>query len=543
MSDSQKKYILAIDHGTGGPKTAIVSTRGEVVDWAFQEVPLHVEKGGGVEQDPTDWWNAIIKTAKQVIDNGKVSVNDIVGVCNSSQWSGTVAVDKDGNHLMNSLIWMDTRGAPYMKKLHKSLFQVSGYSALKMLKFVRITGGGPSLSGKDPLAHILWIKDQKPEIYEKTYMFLEPHDFVNLKFTGQFAASYASIQMHFLADIRDINNIKYYNKLMKIAKVDRDKFPTDLRWSSEVLGPIKDKVADELGLEKGIKMLMGAPDLQTATIGSGAIRDYEGHIYIGTSDWLSCHIPFKKTDIFHNMGSFPSAIKGRYFVANEQEIAGGALSYLRDKILYHKDELLREEQVPDVYKIFDRIVEKVPAGSNNLIFTPWLIGERSPVDDHAVRGGFFNLSLEMSREHLIRAIFEGVAYNVRWLHMYVEKFIQKGKMKDNPGMKKKDAVMPELNIIGGGATSNVWCQIFADVLNRTIKQVKDPIQANARGAAFIASVGLGYLTWDQIPELIQYSNIFKPNPENRAIYDKLFNEFVNIYKIMRKTHKRLHLNE
>ena len=539
MSDSQKKYILAIDHGTGGPKTAIVSTNGEVVDWAFQEVPLHVEKGGGVEQDPNDWWNAILKTAKQVIDNGKVSANDIVGVCNSSQWSGTVALDKDGNHLMNSIIWMDTRGAPYMKKFHKSLIQVSGYSVRKMLKLVKVTGGGASLSGKDPLAHILWIKDCRPEIYDKTFMFLEPHDYVNLKFTGKFAASYASIHMHFLTDIRDINNIKYYNKLMKMAKVDPNKFPTDLRWSTDVLGPIKDEVAHELGLKKGIKMIMGAPDLHTATIGSGAVRDYEGHIYIGTSDWLLCHVPYKKTDIFHNMASFPSAIKGRYFVANEQEIAGGALSFLRDKILYHKDELLREEQVPDVYKIFDRIVENVPAGSNNLIFTPWLIGERAPVDDHAVRGGFYNLSLEMTREHLIRAIFEGVAYNVKWLLQYVEKFIQKWKMKENPGMTKKDVVMPELNIIGGGATSNIWCQIFADVLNRTIKQVKDPIQANARGAAFIASVGLGYLTWDQIPELIEYSNIFKPNPENRVIYDKLFGEFTNIYKIMKKTYKRL----
>ena len=539
MSDSQKKYILAIDHGTGGPKTAIVSTHGEVVDWAFQEVPLYVEKGGGVEQDPNDWWNAILKTAKQVIDNGKVSVNDIVGVCNSSQWSGTVALDKNGDHLMNSIIWMDTRGAPYMKKFHKSVIQVSGYSVRKMLKLVKVTGGGASLSGKDPLAHILWMKDKRQEIYDKTYMFLEPHDYVNLKFTGKFAASYASIQMHFFTDIRDINDIKYYNKIMKMVKVDPNKFPTDLRWSTDVLGPIKDEIADELGLEKGVKMIMGAPDLHTATIGSGAIRDYEGHIYIGTSDWLTCHVPYKKTDIFHNMASFPSAIKGRYFVANEQEIAGGALSFLRDKILYHKDELLREEQVPDVYKIFDRIVENVPAGSNNLIFTPWLIGERAPVDDHAVRGGFYNLSLEMSREHLIRAIFEGVAYNVKWLLQYVEKFIQKWKMKDNPGMTKKDVVMPELNIIGGGATSNVWCQIFADVLNRKIKQVKDPIQANARGAAFIASVGLGYLTWDQIPDLIQYSNVFKPNQENRAVYNKLFNEFVNIYKIMKKTHRRL----
>ena len=539
MSDSEKKYILAIDHGTGGPKTAIVSTHGEVVDWAFQEVPLLAEKGGGVEQDPNDWWNAILKTAKQVIDSGKVSPDDIVGVCNSSQWSGTVALDKDGNHLMNAIIWMDTRGAPYVKKLHKSLIQISGYSMRKALKYVKITGAAPTLSGKDPLGHILWMKDKKPEIYNTTYMFLEPQDYINLKFTGIFAASYASIQMHFMTDIRDINNIKYNTQIMKWVKVDPEKFPKDLRWSTDILGPIKDDIADQLGLKRGTKMVMGAPDLQTATIGSGAIRDYEGHVYIGTSDWLLCHVPHKKTDIFHGIASFPSAIKGRYFAVNEQEIAGGALQFLRDKILYHKDELLKEEQLPDVYKILDRIVETVPAGSNNLIFTPWLIGERAPVDDHTVRGGFYNLSLEMSRAHLIRAIFEGVAYNVRWLLMYVEKFIKKWKLSETPGMTKKDLIMPKLNIIGGGGSSNVWCQIFADVLNRTIKQVKDPIQANARGAAFIAAVGLGYLKWDQIPDLIQYSNTFTPNPENRVVYDKLFNEFTNIYKIMKKTHKRL----
>ncbi len=539
MSIKEKKFILAIDHGTSGPKVAIVSTHGDVLEWAFEEVPLHLFKGGGAEQDPDDWWNAIKKMSKKVIDSGCVPVEDIVGVCNSSQWSGTVAVGKDGNHLMNSVIWMDTRGAPYMEQIHKSLLKVSGYSLRKILKWVKITGGGPSLSGKDPLGHILWIKDQHPDIYEKTHMFLEPQDFVNLKLTGKIAASFASIQMHYLTDIRDINDVKYYNKLMKMTKVDPDKFPTDLRWSTDVLGPIKSEIADELGLNKGTKVVMGAPDLHAATIGSGAVRDYEGHIYIGTSDWLLCHLPYKKMDIFHSMASFPSAIKGRYLLANEQEIAGGALSYIKDKFLYHKDELLREEAVPDVYKIFDKIVEGVPAGSNNLIFTPWLIGERSPVDDHSIRGGLYNLSLEMTREHMIRAIFEGVAYNVRWLLYYVEKFIEKWVRKEKPHMIQDNKIMPELNIIGGGGSSNIWCQIFADVLNRKIKQVKDPIQANARGAAFMASVGLGYMEWDHVYKHVKISNEFKPNPENRQIYDKLYKEYLNIYKTMRKIYRRL----
>ncbi|MHA1257898.1 MAG: FGGY-family carbohydrate kinase [Promethearchaeota archaeon] len=220
-------------------------------------------------------------------------------------------------------------------------------------------------------------------------------------------------------------------------------------------------------------------------------------------------------------------------------MAGGCLTFLRDKILYHKDELLVEEAVPDVYKIFDNIVEKAPAGSNNLIFTPWLYGERQPVENSTIRGGFYNISLNTNREHLIRAVFEGVAYNIRWLFMYAEKFISKWVKKEKPEMIKGGFIMPELNIIGGGANSNIWCQIIADVLNRKIKQVKDPIQANARGAAFIASVGLGYIDWNDIPKYTQISNVFKPNPNNRDTYDNLFKEYLNIYKIMRKTYKRL----
>jgi xylulokinase len=537
MTITEKKYILAIDHGTQGPKTAIVSTMGEILEWAYEETPIHAFSGGIVEQNPDDWWNAIKSTAKKVIGSGRIRVEDIVGVCNTSQWSGTVAVDKDGNHLMNSIIWMDTRGAKYIEKLNRGLIKVSGYNLRKILSLLKRTAGGPASHGKDSIAHILVIKDEFPDIYEQTFKFLEPQDYVNLKLTGKFAASTASIHIHWLTDTRDLHNIHYSKKLLRMFKVDRKKFP-ELKNCTDILGPLKEEVADELGLEKSTQVIMGAPDIHSATIGSGAVNDYEAHIYIGTSDWIFTHIPYKKTDIFHNLGSLPSAIPGRFIVGNEQNIAGGSLAFLRDKILYHKDELLKDEAVPDVYKIFDNIVENVPAGSNNLIYTPWLIGERSPVDDATIRGGLYNLSFEMSREHIIRAIFEGVAYNIKWLLSVIEDFIRKWVVKER-GIPKNGIVIPELNMIGGGAQSDIWCQIIADVLDRKIKQVVEPIQANARGAAYIASVGLGYLDWNEIQSHCKISKEFIPNPENRNIYDKLFGEYVNIYKTMKKAYKRL----
>ena len=128
-------------------------------------------------------------------------------------------------------------------------------------------------------------------------------------------------------------NKQYSKKLIKGLKIDSEKLP-EIKSSIDILGPLKNTVADELGLNKDVKVVMGAPDLHSATIGSGAVNDYETHIYIGTSDWITCHVPYKKTDISHNMASAPSVIPGRYFIINEQEIAGGALSFLRDKILY-----------------------------------------------------------------------------------------------------------------------------------------------------------------------------------------------------------------
>ncbi|MGQ4873571.1 MAG: xylulokinase [Promethearchaeia archaeon] len=518
------KYILALDLGTSGSKAAIVSTEGDVLDFEFEEVPLYLPSPGAAEQSPEDWWKAIKNTINRLIDKNLVNIDDIIGFCNTSQWSGTVAVDKDGSPLMNAIIWMDTRGAPYIKKLNKGILKISGYNVRKMYKFLKITGGGPTLSGKDSIAHILWLKNERPDIYENTYKFLEVQDYINYLMTGEFAASTVSIQLHWITDNRDINNIVYHDGLIKALKLNKSQFPKLLK-STEILGNIKKEIADELGLNKETKVIMGAPDVPAAAIGSGAVRDFEGHIYIGTSSWCVCHVPFKKTDVFHNMGTLPSAIPGRYLFTNEQEIAGGCLTFLRDKILYHKDELLLEEKAPDVYKIFDKIVENVQPGSNKLIFTPWLYGERSPVDDHTIRGGLYNISLDTSREHLIRAVFEGVAYNSRWICQYVEKNIGR---ELNP-----------INLIGGGAKSNIWCQIYADVLNRTIRQVKDPIQANVRGAAFIASVGLGLMNFNDIPKYIKYNNIYKPNPENRKIYDELFDEFINIYKNNRNMYRRL----
>jgi xylulokinase len=515
MSDSNEKYILAVDLGTSGSKTALATIFGEIIDFEFQEVPLHLLPNGGAEQDPDDWWNAIISTAKKLLSKGLVPPENIVAISCSTQWSGTVAVDAEGTHLMNAIIWMDSRGAGCIDRVRRGAVNFEGYGIIKLLTWLYKTGGAPGPSGKDPISHILYIQKEYPHIFRKTYKFLEPKDYVNLRLTGRFAASYDSITLHWVTNNRNISHVTYDDALLKMVGLERDKLP-DLKRAIDILGPVKKEVAQELGIMEDVQVIMGSPDVPVAAIGSGAVRDYEGHCYIGTSSWISAHVPFKKTDILHAVASLPSAVPGRYFIANEQEIAGGILNWLRDNIIYHKDELLLEENLPDVFKIFDSIAEKVPAGSNRVICTPWLYGERTPVENHLIRGGLHNISLATTREDIVRSTFEGVAFNQKWVLKYIEKFI--GRRMD------------PINMVGGGAISDIWCQIHADILDRTINQMEDPIQANARGSAFLASVALGYMTFDDIPKYVRIKNVFTPNPDNRAIYDELFDEFLCIYK-------------
>jgi xylulokinase len=524
MIKENKPYVLAIDHGTSGCKVAVISIDGEVLDSEFEQTPTYFSQGGGAEQDTEDWWNGIVNATKKIMARGKVKPQDIISVAVSSTFSTTVAVDKQGRALMRAITWMDSRGAPYIKEAMSGIINVQGYGLGKILKWIYKTGGGPQLSGKDDIAHVLWIKHKHPEVYEKTYKFLGSKDYLNLKLTGEFSASYDSIMLFWITDIRDINNIHYDDTLIRQLGIDKEKLPGLVK-STDIVGTLTKEAAESLGLSTSVKVASCSPDHQSALVGSGAVRDFEGHLYIGTSSWIECIVPFKKTDMFHSIASIPSALPGKYQCIDEQDIAGGSLPFLLNNILFYKNEL-NQALPPDMsYQKMDKIAAQVPPGSNGVIFTPWLNGERSPVDTTTLRGGLYNISITTNINDIIRAFFEGVAYNTRWNLIYVEKFASKK--------------FETINIIGGGAQSDIWCQIFADVLNRNIRQVKAPIQANARGAAFIALVALGYISFDDIPSLVRYNRVFTPDKKNSPLYEKLFHEFLNIYKKNKSMYKRL----
>jgi xylulokinase len=518
-------YVLAVDLGTGGPKAAVISAEGRIAAHAFEKVPIALGADGGAEQMPQDWWDAIVTAARRAVADSGVDPAHIVGVGCTAQWSGTVAVGADGTAIGPSIIWLDSRGASAVQRTVRGALNVQGYSPTKAAKWVRRTGGIPTLSGKDPVGHIHFLREERPEVYAATAVFLEPVDYLTLRLTGLARASHDSITLHWVTDNRDISAIAYDDSLFELAGLERRTLP-ELVPTGSVIGGLTPSAAADLGLLAGTPVVAGTGDLHSAAVGSGAVEDFDGHLYIGTSSWISCHVPFKKTDPLTNIASIPSGLPGRYLVADEHETGGACLTWLRDNLLYPADALDPAGTPPDdAFARLNEMAAGVAPGAGGVLFTPWLNGERSPVDDHTIRAGFHNISLSTSRADMVRAVFEGVALNSAWLLGAVEKYTKRR--------------FPSLAFVGGGANSDLWSQLHADAMGREVRQIVDPVLANVRGAGLLTLLALGHIQLGDIPSMVQVKKVYTPDKDAGAVYAPLLKEFVNLYDKTKGIHKRL----
>lgn len=515
--------VLAVDLGTSGCKCALVSLDGRVAAWAFEPVALHVD-GVTAEQDPQDWWNALAASSAALFAADPGMRRRVVAVCCSTQGEGTVCVDRAGNAIGRAMLWLDMRGAAAIaRRMRGRWLNIEGYSPWKLLRSLRLTGGVPALSGKDCAGHIAYIRDHEPERYARTYKFLNVLDYMNLRLTGRFCATYDSMLTTWVTDNRDPARIRYDDRLIATLGIDRATLP-ELLPSTEVLGPVLPEVAEALGLPRQTVVVAGGIDNSVVAVGA-AVSDYAPHLYLGTSSWVGAHVPFKKTDVRSKIASVPCAVNGRYLAMALQSTAGANLSFLRDRILFHPDELLSDEERPDVYEVLNKIAARVPAGARGLIYMPWLFGERAPVDDPSLRAGLVNLSLAHTREDIIRAFMEGVALNTRWA---LEPFA--GMLGRDPGT---------ITAVGGGAQSDLWCQIMADVTGHAIRQLENPIQANAIGAAYVAGVGTGALHFSDLPSLQRSRRVYEPAANLRGLYDDSFSVFKELSRRLAPVYQHL----
>jgi xylulokinase len=501
------QYIIAHDVGTSGNKAVLVDTEGNIHANAFQSYPVHYPRPDWAEQEPEDWWDAVTATTRQVMEQSGVAPQDVLAMAYTTQMLAIVPMGADGQPMRSAIIWLDGRAAEQAERVMRKFLHPRLFAAV----------AGTELTGKDGIPKLLWLKENEPEVYHGMICFLDVNGYLTYRATGEMVFELSCASAFGL----DLKKKDWLRGIISYMGLDMDKFPSLVR-STDNVGGLTAEAARACGLLEGTPIFGGSGDSPGAAVGSGAVSEGEGHIYLGTSGWVGV-VTGRTPTGRHGVVSIQSADPGKAFLFSEMETAGACLKWIADEFYRHEQ---ADPDIPNVYALMDEMVETVPPGSGFLVATPWMYGERSPVADTWVRSTFFNLSADHNREHLLRATYEGIAYNLRWMIEIVERHF--------------GFPLPRLRVIGGGARGAPWMQIMADVTGRRVETVANPQEAGAVGAALTAAIGLGlYPDFEALKQVVRVEREFEPRASNAEIYDVLFRTYRRLYRSLRHLYREV----
>ena len=526
-----KKYVIAYDIGTTGVKTCIFEIEDEIklVSAAMEGYQLYIFPDGGAEQDPDEWWQALCSTTSKVFSQCDVTPEMIEGISFCSQMQGLVLVDKEGTPVHRAFSYMDQRAKEQIKRIMAYGPQIAGANIFKLIPSLMITGA-VSCSVKDPVYKYHWLKDNDPEAFAKVYKWLDVKEYLISRMTGEFVMTKDSA---FGTLLYDIKNQCWSPKICKILQVNPNHLATIIDCDAKA-GTLTKKAADELGLKEGTPVFGGGGDASLIGVGAGCVKLGDTHVYQGTSGWVSTVVDKSIVDTSAMIAAIVGAQKGCYNYFAELETAGKCLEWVKDHIaLDEVDIYLEKTHVAEsketiytsLYDYLSKVISETPAGSGGVVFTPWLHGNRCPFEDPNARGMFFNISLETGKTQLIRSVIEGVCFHMRW---FIETQDKKVKTSDT------------IRFVGGGALSDVTCQILADVTGRTVETVDSPQNVGSVGAAVIMAVGLGMIgDISEAKKLIPVKKTFKPNAADKPVYDRNYAVYKELYANNKKAFKAI----
>ena len=497
------KYILSHDIGTSSDKAVLVNFQGEVHATFTETYPTFYPNPAWVEQNPEDYWKAVTLTSKAIISKNEIDPSEIKAVVFSTQAQGIIPMDINGKVLYNNITWVDGRA---QKQAEELMNKIGGKKIFSLV-------AGTPIMGKDCIAKIDWLKEEKPEIYKNTNLILDVNGYLKYKCTDKMVTELSGASSYGL-DLKKKN----WLSALKMVGIDMEKLPP-LVASTDKIGGLTAKAALEMGLAEGTPVFGGCDDVQAAAVGSGQCGDGDIHIYLGTSAWVAASTR-TCTKFVHGAAAIQSADKDMNIIAGITESAGANIQWICDQFFAKE----KEEYGDGIFDFMDKVVQSIPPGSDHLICTPWMLGERCPVSSTTTRATLFNITMLHTREHLMRSVYEGIGYNLRWI---LENY------KNDYGFSCN-----EFRIIGGGALDDAWMQIIADITGKSFSVVKDPRNAGAVGAAVVALIGLGELEgFQQAKEFVKIAKHYEPNKDNRKIYDNLFARYKQIYKSLEKAYK------
>jgi len=503
-------FVVSHDVGTGGSKAVLTDFSGAIIASSFEPYQTFYPRPNWVEQDPLHWWKAIVTSTRKVLKEGKIKPRQVAGIGFATQMLGVLPMDPSGNPLRKAIIWLDSRADDQAARI------VRRFGGPRMMMMV----AGAVPSGKDIVCKLQWIREMEPQVWSETYKFLDVTGYLVYRATGNMVIDHTG------AGVTGLLNNKtrqWSGTLAKLLGIPLEKLP-DIRSSIEVVGLLTREAAEEMGLEPGTPVIGGMGDIAAAATGSGALENGDAHYYLGTSGWLCISVARPKNLGKNGIYSVASADPDMFLMIGESETAGACLKWFAHN-LARPEEWAKAHDEMAIFSVLDEVVGKVEPGSGRLLFTPWMFGERSPVTDTTLRAAFVNLGLEHSREHMLRSIYEGVAYNCRWLLDVVG---EAGFRCDS------------LRAIGGGARSDVWMQILSDVTRREVEAVDNPQEAGAMGCALAVAVALGeYGNYRELKKVVKVRKIFEPNPDCCTEYDELYGTYRRLHGSLTDICRRL----
>ncbi|MCL1820352.1 MAG: xylulokinase [Oscillospiraceae bacterium] len=502
-------YLLGIDLGTSGTKTVLYDETGKPLASHTVEYPLYQPRNGWAEQHPLDWWNAVCETTAAVISKSVIDPTEIAGVGISGQMHGLVMLDGGGNVLRPSIIWCDQRTGAECDEMTEII------GAEKLMDIT----ANPALTGFTA-SKILWVRNNEPEIYDKCRHILLPKDYIRFMLTGEFATDVSDASGMQLLDVR---NRCWSDEVIGLLKIDRSML-AKVYESPDITGKISASAAKVTGLAEGTLVVGGAGDNAAAAVGTGTVRDGKAFTTIGSSGVIFAHTSNPIIDKKGRIHTFCCAVPGAWHVMGVTQGAGLSLKWFRDTLCHAEIETSIHMGV-DPYQLLDKAAERLPIGAENLLYLPYLMGERTPHCDPNARGVFFGLSPLHTKAHMLRALMEGVSYSLRdCLEVIME-------VKLAPR---------EMLVCGGGGRSPLWRQMLADVYGLPVSTITSG-EGPALGVAILAGVAAKiFKTVEEgCDAIISTSSPQNPNSEDTAEYMRYYKFYTSLYPALKDNFKAL----
>lgn len=481
------KYLISHDLGTSSNKASLFSTEGKLIDSYTVPYDVHFFHKNYAQQDPEDWWGAVCKATREIVK--QIDPEEVLAISFSSQMQACIAVDEKGTVLYPAMIWADHRAEAQAEELTRKI----GFDRMYEINGHRVS---PSYS----IEKLMWLKEEKPEIYAKTYKMLLAKDYIICRLTGEFVTDYSEASG---TDAFDLRHLKWSEEILAAAGIDREKMPK-LHASTDVIGSLTKEAAESLGLTCETKVVCGGGDGPCSALGAGSIKDGQMFLSFGTSAWIAGTSGEVNLDREKTLIGFGHVVPGKYMPCGTMQAAGSSYSYIKEA-LCTEEVRQAEETGESVYELLNQLVLQSPPGAKGLIFLPYLLGERSPRWNPDTSGSFLGIRMEHKKCDYVRAVLEGIAMNLSVI-LEAQREHMEGK---------------ELVLTGGGAKGDVLAQILSDVLGVPLHRLDHVETATSIAAAVIAGVGVGvFKDFSVVDQFVKTDKTFYPREEYREVYDR-----------------------